>query len=99
MEIEDDGDNGAVCVMVDGHVVPTEVLDERRRLMRLHDHHGPGGALAAVALTVWTFVALRRLHGESWLRTLVKTAALALSSLIALVAVMLATVLVTTLLT
>jgi hypothetical protein len=38
------------------------------------------------------------LHGESWLRTLVKTAALALSSLIALVAVMLATVLVTTLL-
>jgi hypothetical protein len=60
--------------------------------------NGPGGALAAVAMTVWTFVALRRLHGESWLRTLVKTAALALSSLIALVAVMLATVLVTTLL-
>ena len=59
---------------------------------------GPGGSLAAVAMTVWAFVALRRLHGESRLRTLGKTAALALGSLIALIAVMLATVLVTTLL-
>lgn len=59
---------------------------------------GPGGNLAVVAVTVWAFLALRRLHGEGRLRTVAKTAALALGSLAALIAVMLATVVVTTLL-
>lgn len=59
---------------------------------------GPGGTVAVVAIFVWAFLALRRLHGESQLRTAVKTFALAVGSLAALIAVMLATVLVTTLL-
>ena len=59
---------------------------------------GPGGSLAVIALVAWTFLALRRLHGESRLLTAAKTAALAVCSLCTLIAVMFATVLVTSLL-
>ncbi len=59
---------------------------------------GPGGSLAVVAVVGWAFLALRRLHGEGRLRTAIKTAALALCSLAALIAVMIGTVLVTSLL-
>jgi hypothetical protein len=59
---------------------------------------GPGGSLAVVAVVAWAFLALRRLHGEGRLRTAVKTGALAVCSLIALIAVMIGTVLVTSLL-
>jgi len=59
---------------------------------------GPGGSLAVVAVVAWAFLALRRLHGEGRLRTAVKTAALAVCSLIALIAVMIGTVFVTSLL-
>jgi len=59
---------------------------------------GPGGSLAVVAVVAWAFLALLRLHGEGRLRTAVKTGALVVCSLIALIAVMIGTVLVTSLL-